>query len=70
MNNITIRITFKGYEEFGKVVAVPVNLNLCSACFNGVATCIFRDTKECPHENVAEEHQCHKIVFVKYEGKW
>ena len=71
MNNIPVRITFKGFEEFGKVVAVPVNVNLCSACFNGVRTCLFRCAKECPYDiDVVEEHQCHKIVFVKYEGKW
>ena len=68
MNNIPVRITFKGCEEFGKVVAVPVVYDHCFGINNKVHDCVFVDSSICPKES--GKCNCHKIVFVKYEVKW
>lgn len=72
MNNIPVRITFKGYEEFGKVVAVPTKKSWCTSNLNeGGVDCVFYDENTdivCLVTELGVE--CCKKVFVKYEGKW
>ena len=70
MNDIPVRITFKGYEEFGKVVAVPTAYDFCDSVYNSTFNCCFANSLSCPACRQGCGDICNDKVFVKYEGKW
>ena len=70
-NNIPVRITFKGWENIGRVTPIGVEKDFCRKVYNNVCDCVFApcDVGQ-PCDTWENDRLCHKKVFVKYEGKF